>query len=309
MTTRHYILALSLAANGLMAFGLKRATTDQHHITDQAPMVGSPSTATEKATRLKWPSTSPEDLEAIANDLKTSGCSLQLIGDLLAPSFHQEVNRQAAATFLLMRREQLPWTPAPEWEATYAVDPQDFAQLKGAHSERMTRIFGKLDEDREEDERFDDWPRYHHSMPDNIYADISPALRSKLHQLGEERGEELRRLRRLEDPESAEAIRDRIVAMKTAQLEELRTSGNFDITEINEYALRTSPYSRIVRDVTGIELNDDEMRTIVQSLENSDDLDQISYLLGEERFKVFDDATKQPLSQLETDTSIGHLFH
>ena len=308
MTTHRYILALSLVANGLMAFGLQHATPDQPNEIDQPPEVGSTPTGTQKATSLKWPSTSPEDLDALAHDLKATGCSPELIADLLAPAFHKEVNRQAAATFLRMRRNQLPWTPAPEWDAN-TINPEDFSQLEEAHSQRMSRIFGPLDQDKEEDERFDDWPRYRHAIPDNVYAGISPALKSKLLQLREERSQKLRRLRGLADPENDEAIRDRIVAMKAAQLEELRTSGSFDTTEINEYALRTSPYSRIVRDVTGIELSDDELRTIVQLLENSDGLDQISYLLGAERFKVFDDATKQRLSQRETDTSIGHLLH
>ena len=67
--------------------------------------------------------------------------------------------------------------------------------------------------------------------------------------------------------------------MKSEQLNQLQISGSFDVTEIDEYALRISPYSQIVREVTGIELSDQEMRNIAQNLESSDGPKQISNLL------------------------------
>ena len=67
--------------------------------------------------------------------------------------------------------------------------------------------------------------------------------------------------------------------MKSEQLNQLQISGSFDVTEIDEYALRISPYSQIVREVTGIELSDQEMRNIAQNLESSDGPKQTSNLL------------------------------
>ena len=287
-----------------------RATNNQPTVTDQVTTHNSTPTTTQKAQNapaLTWPSTSPENLDALANDLKASGCSPKVIADLLAPAFHQEASLPAAATFLRMRRDQFPWAPAPGWEA-FAGDPEDFGQIEEAHSQRMSEVFGPLSGDDDEDKSFDDWPRYRSSINDNAFAGLSPDLESQLLQLREERSQELKRLRRLADRESDEAIHDRMVAMKSEQREQLLASGNHDASEITEYARRTSPYSRIVRDVTGIRLNDDEMRTIVDSLESPDGLQVIRFLLGDERFQVFQSETEHPLSKLKDDTSIGHLL-
>lgn len=245
---------------------------------DQVTTVKITSITTPRTTSLTWPSTSPNNLDTLANELKASGCSLQLIEDLLAPAFHQEANRQSVATFLHLRSDQLPWPPAPEWKPL-AVTPGGFTQMDETHSKRMSKIFGPLGKNMEEDERFNDWPRYGHSIGDNVYAGISPPLKAKLHQLREARSQELRRLRRLANRASDEIIHDQIVAMKSEQLNQLQISGSFDVTEIDEYALRISPYSQIVREVTGIELSDQEMRNIAQNLESSDGPKQISNLL------------------------------
>ena len=282
MKTSHYILALSLIANGLMASVACRVPSHKHTVTNQVTTDSSTPATIQKDSPLTWPSSSPKDLDTLANSLKASGCSLQLIGDLLAPAFHQETNQQAIATMLRMRRDQLPWTPATEWEA-FAGETMDFEQIEEDHAQRMRKIFGPLSGDsNDEDERFDDWPQYRHSIRDNVYAGISPTLKAKLHQLREERSQELARLRGLADRESDEVIRDQIIAMKSEQLNQLRISGSVDATEIDEYALRTSPHSRIVRDITSMDLNDDEMRTIVQSLESPNGHQIISSLLGEE---------------------------